>query len=142
MPPTRHVLIDPDESLGDDELFVVVHVQTGVVYHTQYGGTATRQGSVEGYRVPLAAPEPLGELRHLFETTLPGTGTWNYRWPERERQVVANAVASILYWTTDGVSDERGFLRVDISSWAEVDEAWLPVVTPDGPGTLLWLNSD
>ncbi|BBC29284.1 hypothetical protein SGFS_005780 [Streptomyces graminofaciens] len=25
---------------------------------------------------------------------------------------------------------------------SEVDEAWVPVVTPDGPGVLVWENSD
>ncbi|MFV2176746.1 DUF6210 family protein [Actinomadura sp. LOL_016] len=33
-------------------------------------------------------------------------------------------------------------LQVDESRLAEVDEAWVPVVTPDGQGVLVWLNSD
>jgi hypothetical protein len=142
MDPTRHVMIDPDGSLGDDWLYVVVHGSTGVLYHTQYGGTANRQRGVEGYLVPLAAPAQLRSLRRLFEVTLKRAGSWNYPWPEHEAQVVRDAVVAIPYWTSDGITEQRDFLSIDASRWDEVDEAWLPVVTPDGPGTLLWSNSD
>ncbi|MGW9028169.1 DUF6210 family protein [Streptomyces sp. NPDC055722] len=33
-------------------------------------------------------------------------------------------------------------LVLDESRLAEIDEAWVPVVTPDGPGVLVWENSD
>ncbi|MFJ9706886.1 DUF6210 family protein [Streptomyces sp. NPDC101234] len=33
-------------------------------------------------------------------------------------------------------------LALDETRLADVDEAWVPVVTPDGPGVLVWENSD
>ncbi|WP_328753160.1 DUF6210 family protein [Streptomyces sp. NBC_00285] len=33
-------------------------------------------------------------------------------------------------------------LLLDESRLAEADEAWVPVLTPDGPGVLTWENSD
>lgn len=136
------MLIDPDGTLGSQWLFVVVHALTGVFYHQQYGGTATRQGAVEGYLVPLAAPGPLTTLRQLFEQTLKSAGAQDYRWPQAHTKVLMEAVSGIPYWTSDGVNEQRGFLSLDTARWTDVDEAWLPVSTPDGPGTLIWQNSD
>ncbi|WUO43891.1 DUF6210 family protein [Streptomyces sp. NBC_00285] len=33
-------------------------------------------------------------------------------------------------------------MLLDESRLAEADEAWVPVLTPDGPGVLTWENSD
>jgi hypothetical protein len=33
-------------------------------------------------------------------------------------------------------------LKLDESRIAEADEAWVPVLTPDGSGVLMWFNSD
>jgi hypothetical protein len=102
--------------------------------------------NLQGF-APGGAPKPgadavRGFLNALFESTPERTGAWNYRWPEAEVRVVSEAVAAIPYWTSDGVSWERGFLSLDTTRWSDADEAWLPVSTPDGPGTLLWCNSD
>ncbi|MGO4755221.1 DUF6210 family protein, partial [Streptomyces sp. 2MCAF27] len=39
-------------------------------------------------------------------------------------------------------NEEPRSLRLDEGRLAEADEAWIPVTTPDGPGELLWCNSD
>ncbi|MGS2617385.1 DUF6210 family protein [Micromonospora sp. LZ34] len=39
-------------------------------------------------------------------------------------------------------SEEVHPLRLDESRMREVDEAWVPVITPDGSGVLVWFNSD
>jgi len=33
-------------------------------------------------------------------------------------------------------------IELDESRSDEIDEAWVPVTTPDGPGILTWENSD
>ncbi|MEV5568540.1 DUF6210 family protein [Spirillospora sp. NPDC052269] len=72
-----------------------------------------------------------------------GAGTWNFTWPdEQERAKLHDLVEDITYWACDGQSEEPYLLKVDADRIREADEAWIPVLTPDGPGTLLWYNSD
>ena len=40
------------------------------------------------------------------------------------------------YWASDGTAEESHPLRLDESRIHEVDEAWVPVITPDGPAVL------
>lgn len=141
MVPPRFVFLDPDGTAGA-WLYVIVQAETGVFYQQQYGGTACRQGQAEGYLVPVAGAGALGALRELFERDFRGTGTWNYCWPDGERDEVARIVAGVRYWTSDGRTEEPHALRLDESRMHEVDEAWVPVHTPDGPGVLVWPNSD
>ncbi|WP_141725206.1 DUF6210 family protein [Micromonospora pallida] len=123
-------------------LYVVVEAQTGVLYQHQYGGTACRQGQVEGFLVPIAGADALDALRQLFEKDLSGAGTWNYSWPDEERIRLRQIIGGISYWACDGHSEELHALRLDESRIREADEAWIPVITPDGPGVLVWFNSD
>jgi hypothetical protein len=130
----RYVDLDPFEAGG--WLAVVVRAKTGVTYRQQYGGTACRQGQVEGYLVPLHGPELLGELVELFEVTFKGAGTWNHSWRPEEVHRLRKAVDGVWF----GGSEGEGELR--LGEIGEVDEAWVPVVTPDGPAVLMWCNSD
>jgi hypothetical protein len=69
----RSVRLDPFET--GDWLAAVIQAATGVVYAQQYGGTACRQGRVQGYLVPLVGTlDALAELRAVFEGDLGGTG--------------------------------------------------------------------
>jgi hypothetical protein len=155
-----YVFLDPDGTAGPVApwMYVVVEKQTGVVYQQQFGGNVTRFGQVEGYLVPVHAPEALEELRDLFERTFRGAGTWDYDWsgsatepghrgaplPSDPLRRLRDAVRRIPFWTTncDGDAEQRDLLKVDEDRLAEVDEAWVPVLTPAGPGVLLWPNSD
>jgi hypothetical protein len=137
---TRHVSLDPDGLAG---LCVLVAAPTGVVYHHQYGGTACRQGRLEGFLVPLAAFGALDELREIFEVHLDSVGTWNYHWPEDELEHLRRVITDVPYWaSTDGQSEEPKPLILDETRLAEADEAWIPVTTPDGAAMLIWPNSD
>jgi len=156
----RHVFLDPDGTMGPVTpwMYVVVEMETGVVYQQQYGGTATRHGQVEGYLVPVHAPEALDQLRDLFERTFGGSGAWDHDWsgsrgtttrrrgvpPDQRLRLLREAVGRIPFWTSasDGRRDERHWLALDDSRLAEADEAWVPVRTPAGPGVLMWFNSD
>ncbi|HEX5594727.1 MAG TPA: DUF6210 family protein [Micromonosporaceae bacterium] len=123
-------------------LYVVVEARTGVFYQQQYGGTACRQGQMEGFLVPLAGADALDELRQLFEKDFRGAGTWNYSWPDEERDQLRQIIGGISYWACDGHSEAPHPLRLDESRISEADEAWVPVISPDGPGVLVWFNSD
>ncbi|MFF9573324.1 DUF6210 family protein [Streptomyces sp. NPDC014685] len=54
----------------------------------------------------------------------------------------AGSSRASLYWASDGHMEELHTLRLDGSRFRDADEAWVPVITPDGPGVLLWANSD
>ncbi|MGW0504358.1 DUF6210 family protein [Micromonospora sp. NPDC003241] len=138
----RHfVFLDPDGMAGG-WLYAVVEARTGVFYQHQYGGTACRQGQVQGFLVPVASADALDALRQLFEKDFRGAGTGNYSWPDEERNRLRQIIGGISYWACDGHSEKPHALRLDESRIREADEAWLPVITPDGPGVLVWLNSD
>ncbi|MEU3644342.1 DUF6210 family protein [Lentzea sp. NPDC034063] len=138
----RYVFLDPDGSAGDGWLHVVVEARTGVVYQQQCGGTACRQAQAEGFLVPLFGPDGLAALRELFEKHFRGAGTWDHGWLDSERSRLREGVGMIGYWACNGSEEELTVLRLDESRIREVDEAWIPVITADGPGFLVWANSD
>lgn len=137
----RFVFLDPDGT-ADGWLYAIVAAETGVCYQQQYGGTACRQGQVEGFLVPVAGADALDALRELFEKDFHGAGTRNHSWSDDERGRLRRIVAGIRYWACDGRAEEPHELRLDGSRMREADEAWVPVLTPDGPGVLVWFNSD
>ncbi|MFE2543093.1 DUF6210 family protein [Actinacidiphila glaucinigra] len=138
----RFVFLDPDGTGAGGWLYAVVEARTGVFYQQQYGGTACRQGQVEGFLVPLFGPEGLAALRELFEKDFRGAGTCNHPWPDDERDRLRGAVGAVRYWASDGTTEVPHALRLDENRIREADEAWVPVITPDGPAVLVWLNSD
>ncbi|MET9919589.1 DUF6210 family protein [Streptomyces sp. NPDC006435] len=54
----------------------------------------------------------------------------------------AGSVERIPYWASDGRAEGLHTLGPDGSRFRDADEAWVPVITPDGPGVLLWADSD
>ncbi|MFC5751060.1 DUF6210 family protein [Actinomadura rugatobispora] len=141
-------MLDPDGTLGD-WLAVVVRAATGVVYEQEYGGTARRQGAVEGYLVQVGTRDPgtgresLRELRALFRRETAGGGAFGDPpgRPSAAYERLCSAVASVNFWASSPVPDgeaRRSPLAVDEERLRELDDAWVPVRTPDGPGVLLW----
>ncbi|MFE7398808.1 DUF6210 family protein [Streptomyces sp. NPDC057557] len=137
----RFVTLDQDGT-ADGWLHVVVEASTGIVYQQQYGGHMCRQGRTEGFLVPVFGPDALDALRQLFEEDFAGAGTWNYSWPDGKRARLRGIIEGIPYWASDGHTEDLHTLRLDESRIRDADEAWVPVITPDGPGVLLWANSD
>jgi len=135
----KTVVIDP-AGTHPEWLYVVVRRKTGVSYEQQYGGTACLQGEVEGFLVPVYSETALVELRSFFEGTLEGIGMGprNADEPPEFIELIARAVESIEYWPADEGASQP--LVLDRSQ--RCDEAWIPVLTPDGPGVLIWCNSD
>lgn len=145
VPPAPFVLLDPAENWPSDWACVVVHWATGVTYEHQFGGTACRQGRVEGYLVPVVLGDARTAFDDLFLRRFGGSGIWRAERRLLDADVVktlTDAVASVAFWKS--VPDEvtPHALRLDESRLLDADEAWLPVLTPDGPGDLLWGNSD
>ncbi|MDK0524924.1 DUF6210 family protein [Streptomyces sp. ML-6] len=120
----RFVSLGPDGMSAGGWLHVVVEAKTGVFYQKQYGGTACRQGQVEGFLVPLFGPDELDALRELFEKDFRGVGTWNYAWPDDERDGLREIIGAIRYWAYDGTTEEPRPFRLDESRMSEADEAW------------------
>ena len=140
----RLVWIDPDGFVDHDWMAVIVRAATGISYRQQYGGTACRHATVEGYLVPVFFRAAFSRLRTLFEETLHGAGTWNWTWPEdllAELRVTVGMIGMPPSTYTD-VAEDTQPLVLDETHLDELDEAWLPVVCADGPAVLIWPNSD
>ena len=121
---------------------VICEAETGVRYVHQTGGVRTLPRSTEGYYVPVFNGVVLADLRSLFEEELEGQGTRQgseVLIPHQER--IRNAVSQVLMDSSIGGPGEVP-LQLDDSRFGEADEAWIPVVTPDGLGVLIWENSD
>ena len=117
---------------------------TGITYQHQFGGTACLHGEVEGYLVPVCATHAMPVLRTIFEAELKGAGVWSWNpafgMPPELLARVRSAVESIQFWPADDAPPEM--LSVDPNRISEIDEAWVPVSTSDGPGVFVWTNSD
>ena len=51
-------------------------------------------------------------------------------------------VQDISYRACDGQTETACKLRLNEQRLHDADEAWVPVLAPDGPGVLVWPNSD
>lgn len=145
----RYIFLDFDEL----RLCVVIPAPTGVVYQHQYGGHACLQGQIEGYLLPISAlgggdcEESVTALGEIFED---GLGGWGWRDDAAQGHLMTRlreAVAKIATQTpgqtpSDLLSREWKPLALDETRLSDLDEAWVPVLTPHGPGTLVWNNSD
>jgi hypothetical protein len=130
-------------------MFVIVHALTGIWYGTQYGGTATREAWAEGYLVPVDGRQALAGLERIFVGTLRGTGIWGGDVVVTRELLdqIQGAVSQVRFWpaSTPSLQGEQPPpvpLQLDQGRLADLDEAWIPVLTLDGPGILVWSNSD
>lgn len=127
-------------------LVVVVRRPTGIIYCHQCAGTACRQNEVEGYLVLLgdrrfSNGEKLSydEFKSIFHagdsclSTIEFTPT-----PHMSLEKLRALVAEV------GFAGDNRYdgLKIDESRLTEIAEAWVPVVTPSGPGVLIWENCD
>jgi hypothetical protein len=151
MPEPRRVFLDPDGTLPG-LLGVVIAYPTGVRYEHQCAGTETVMRSVEGYFVPLGGPSTVpAQLTEVFHKgsacvwggTPQGLPPNTPDLPPDRLERLRALVEAIPYSTqSDADSNERGPLRLDDSRLGELVEGWVPVLTPDGPGILVWENCD
>jgi hypothetical protein len=147
----RHVFLDPDGT-WPPFVMIVIKAPTGVIYENQCRGTATEARFVEGYLVPLAGPRVnLDEglidavaLSAVFHRGKTCNWTWTGdRLPEERLNMLKKLVEGIPYWQSSSMLEhERKSLLFDEARVEELAEAWIPVLTPDGPGVLLSENCD
>jgi hypothetical protein len=128
-----------DGDSSEQNMLVLVPRETGLIYEHQYGGFYCRHVEIEGFLVPAwAHPEAKETLDQLFLVKLGGNGVLDKDRSEVVR-AVGDAVQRIWYRGTD---DRMAPLGIDEERAHELDEAWVPVLTPDGPAYLAWSNSD
>ncbi|MGW3119964.1 DUF6210 family protein [Streptomyces sp. NPDC001107] len=82
------------------------------------------------------------ELKDIFAGELQGAGAQGLTWPPALLERLRGAVALHVYGSSNRDDLYPAPLVLDESRLAEADEAWVPVLTPDGPGVLVWENSD
>ncbi|MGW2839898.1 DUF6210 family protein [Streptomyces sp. NPDC001493] len=138
----RQVFLDPAET-DNGWAFVVVAAETGVVYQNQCGGTACLQFTQEGYLLPLFGTDVAKDISEFFVVEFEGSGARGCDWPPHLLDRLRTAVSELhVYGSANRDDVWPAPLVLDESRLAETDEAWVPVLTPDGPGILVWLNSD
>jgi hypothetical protein len=131
-----------------------------VSYRQQCGGTDCLQREVEGYYVPLGgyqsdptaglfdngaltAPFHKGGDNCVFSGSPRPESPLIPELPPDRIEALRTVVESIPYWSdADASGTEREHLILDQSRLTDLAEAWVPVLTPDGPGILTWPNCD
>ncbi|MBD0695118.1 DUF6210 family protein [Streptomyces sp. CBMA123] len=142
MTANRYVYLDPD-GCGGGWMFVIVAAPTGVVYQNQCGGHACAQYEQEGYLVPLYGANLDEDLNAIFVGELKGWGMRGQEWPAGMLDRLRAAVDALgIYGSGRHDVSSPPSLVLDESRLSEAAEAWIPVITPDGPGVLVWENSD
>jgi hypothetical protein len=123
----------------EQNMLVLVPAETGLVYEHRYGGFSCRHAEIEGFLVPAwAHPDAKEALDALFLADLGGNGV---RPDDRSDALGRVGDALRLIWYR-GTGDRMAPLQIDEERADELDQAWVPVLTPDGPAYLAWTNSD
>lgn len=133
------VFLDPDGT-GEDWSYVVVRADTGVTYEQQCGGGECLLRTVQGYLVPVYQHEVLTELGDLLANEVDTSAAEPVS--AEVRKQVAELVGEIRFWPSVRDGGDAVALALDEDRIGELTEAWVPVTTPDGPGVLIWPNSD
>jgi hypothetical protein len=125
---------DPPEQT----MLVLVPGETGLIYEHRYGGSSCRQVEIEGFLVPAwAHPDATTAFDQLFSVDLGGNGV-----RDDDRSEVVRAIGQAIKWIWyRGTGDRIAPLQIDEERADEIDESWVPVLTPDGPGYLTWVSS-
>jgi hypothetical protein len=138
-----HVFLNPYGS-DDPYVFVTVEAPTGVTYGEQCMGLACDQREVEGFLIPTFADA--GQLVAFFARFQGWPPGIKEDWNTEDVEELAALIATLYMWqtysATDGRNDEPHFLKLDRDRLAESTEAWGRVLTPYGPGVLVFPNSD
>ncbi len=143
-----HVFIDPDGTLsGSYGVLLVVKSRTGIVYHTQCGGLASKERAVEGFLIPVGSKAKAEALRLVFQP-YPFFDSEANSSPDQLMEVtrkLQSIVTTITCFYGDPSNDadyHLAPLTLDLNTMDECLEAWIPVTSPFGAGFLTTLNSD
>ena len=145
--------VDPDGTLLENWLAVVIRHSTGVVYRHQCAGVACEHRLTEGYLVMLERtafdvdepPIKTDELIQVFHDGDVCMWPWTGRAvPEERISWLEKLVRRIPYWAYEAGNPlgVRSALELDLERREDIAEAWIPVLTPDGTGVLIYENCD
>ncbi|MFI9365230.1 DUF6210 family protein [Kitasatospora sp. NPDC053057] len=116
---------------------------TGVVHQNQCGGHACARYEQEGYLVPLSGTDLDEDMNEIFVGELKGWDKCGLEWPAGVLDRLRAAVDSLGMYGSGRSGDLYPPPLVLDEPWlSEAAEAWIPVITADGPGVLVWENSD
>jgi hypothetical protein len=147
----KSIVLDADSSWSP-WLIVAIKAPTEILYETQCAGTGCDHRLVEGFLVPISGfwlkhdegeitVDPFTDIFHEGNACV-----WSWtgsRLPQDRLERLQNLVENVPYWQCSGPGgDQRLSLKLDQTHLFEVAEGWIPVVTPDGPGVLLFKNCD
>jgi hypothetical protein len=142
------VFLNPDGSRPTG-LLVIVSAPTGVIYRTRCGGLTNEQRQNEGFLVPCPSQDfdltgnVESALVEFFSERFRNQGDTGDTWPQPYVEELAALIQRVVYWLTPaGGADSRMRLALHRSRLSECTEAWIPVITPEGPGILTFDNSD
>ncbi len=124
-------------------LTIVAH-PTGVVYSHQCGGHSSLEQSLEGFLIPLGEPDLAQGIFDWFWREFRGhCYAPETDWTADRITKLRDLIAEIPCWHTgESREDSRSFLQLDTVRMRECVEAWIPILTPYGPGILILKNSD
>lgn len=149
--PMIRVFLDPDGTQAPGWIAVIVGAPTGVVYIQQCAGTATDERALEGFLIPLGGasmtpesgpidPAAFTAIFHRGRACAFGGGEGGL--PADRLARLRALVEALPCWSRIGDEDRRDPLRLDDARLDALVEAWVPVLTPHGPGVLVWANCD
>lgn len=151
--PAHRVFLDPDGTWPSQWLAVIVSAPTGVVYQHQCAGVACLLREVQGFLVPLGGHKLDADEGMVDPTEFSGVfhkrrqcvwGSADNALPPERLTLLRQLVSTVPYWFAgvDNDTETREALALDDSRLEDVREAWVPVLTADGPGVLVWANCD
>jgi hypothetical protein len=147
----KFVFLDPDGTWSP-WLIVAITASTDVVYENQCAGTGCEHRLIEGFLVPIGGSwvDPAGGAIGLEELTAifhQGKAcVWNWKGnslPPDRLEGLKKLVENIPFWACSHRGEDRRLnLKLDFDRVFEIAEGWIPIVTTDGPGVLLFQNCD
>jgi Family of unknown function (DUF6210) len=128
----------------------VLQAEGGMVYGTQCAGLSTEMRFAQGYYVPAAGwkfdadggPLQIEAFTEVFHRQGACQFAWQGAGLPADRLARLRALVADLPWCGGVGGEMKGRLSLDEERLDELAEAWVPVMSPDGRGVLLYKNCD
>ena len=139
----HRILLNPDGSFSLG-LLLIVETHSGIVYEQQCGGYATVTKTAEGFLIPVGGATEAQVIYDWFWRSFKGhCYHGGHSWSDDLVNELRGLVATVPCWLgTETNTDELRFLELDMTRISHCIEAWIPVLSPYGPGILTLDNSD
>jgi hypothetical protein len=142
-PPASAASSDRGPNGSIEGLFVIIAAQTGVTHETQCGGLRCQHPSLEGFLVPCSSKaydldgNIEADLEDFFFRRFRNQGDHGDTWAPEAVDELEKLINRVAFWPTPAhANNEYLRLELDRSRLADCTEAWIPVLTPYGPGIL------